>query len=278
MNKAKRSKADSRTKGYADHIMDHPSAVLIVAVLAILMGILFIVSQRANKPIPRAEAVSYSGAFEKYVASRKYCEIHFKDGSCYEVYPHTESREFREKMESLEKGTKLYLLVNPNNDYVAEIRTETEELLNFELSQQEIDSYDNGYIAIGLVACVGGVFLIVYVIGSTNYKRKEEARHASRKAKGGNATALRPANTAAKSKILLEANVKGYAICYRRVRFVNELVVNGQVYDEKKGLFEFAHRLCATIDGHRVEAGYDNESYSYITFDGTVIQRKKRWL
>ena len=76
----------------------------------------------------------------------------------------------------------------------------------------------------------------------------------------------------------MEANVNGYQICYRRVKSVNELVINGRVYDEKRGIIEFAHKLCATVDQHTVEAGYDEESYSYILFDGELIKRKKRWI
>jgi len=79
-----------------------------------------------------------------------------------------------------------------------------------------------------------------------------------------------------KSRILLEARVQGYQICYRRVKSTNELVINGRVYDEKKGIIEFAHKLCATVDGHEIEAGYDSDSYSYILFDGEMIQRKIR--
>ena len=59
---------------------------------------------------------------------------------------------------------------------------------------------------------------------------------------------------------------------------LNELVVSGWVYDEKKGLIEFEHRLCATVDGYAVEAGYDPDGRSYIMFDGKVIERKERWI
>lgn len=62
------------------------------------------------------------------------------------------------------------------------------------------------------------------------------------------------------------------------MKSVNELVINGRVYDEKKGVVEFEHRLCAVIDGHTVEAGYDEDSYSYILFDGELVKRKRRWI
>lgn len=265
----------SKNESYAMTVMDNPLAVLAVAVMCIILGIVFIVSQTDNKPISRNDAVSYSGSFDHYdTAWKNYREIHFEDGSVYEVYPHTESSEFRERMESLEKGTRLHILVNPNNDYVAEVRTDTEELLNFEASQRELDAYDNGYVVLGIILIAAGVLLIAYVIGSTVDKKKEAERHAARKAKGN--APLRHADLSVRGRILLEADVNEYQICYRRVKTVNELIVNGQVYDEKKGLIEYAHKLYATVDGHKIQAGYDNKSNSYIKFDGQIIQRKKR--
>lgn len=158
---------------------------------------------------------------------------------------------------------------------MVEITTATEELLNFEKSQQDIDAYDNGYIGIGVFMCVSGVFLICYQIRKTAYKRKEKDR---RKQKVGDreTDVLRYVDPVAKGRILLEANVEQYHICYRRVKFVNELVINGRVYDEKKGIFEFEHQLCALVDGHSIEAGMDENSYSYILFDGEVIEQKMR--
>lgn len=254
--------------------------MLTLAVVAICLGIFFILSQGDNKPIGREEAVSYSGVFEKYESQKNYCTIYFEDGSQYSVYPHTESDEFRRAMMSLDKGTRLYILVNPNNDFVAEIRTDTGELLNFELSQEAIDSYDDGYIAIGYFVCAAGVFLIIYALCSANYKHKENARHAGKIIKPGAAGAkspvIRHADPSAKNRILAKASAEGYTICYRRVKSVNELVINGKVYDEKKGILEFAHKLCASLDGHSFEAGTDENGYSYIMFDGEIIAYKKR--
>lgn len=262
-----------------NHLTDHPMAVLAVAIASICLGIFFIVFPKDNKPIPWEEAVFHSGEFAKYESSDRYCTIYFRDGSCYSVYPHTESREFRDAMKALPEGTKLDIAVNPNNEYVVEVKTETGELLNFSLSQEEIYSYSNGYIAIGCIACACGVFLLLYVIASTIYKRKEKKRKSAREAQACDAetdsAVLRYAEGAT-GRILLEATVQGYTICYRRVRSVNELVINGRVYDEKKGIIEFEHALYATLDGHTIEAGYDKDSFSYILFDGEMVARKRR--
>lgn len=255
-------------------LMNSKPAMIIISILAICLGLFFtLYIPNSNKPITREAAETYSGNFKQYVSGRKYCTIYFEDDVCYEVYPYTETQEFRDAMESLSKGSKLYLLINPNNGYVAEIKTDTRELLNFETSQADIDAYDNNYMVIGIIACFCGVFLITYVIGSTRYKKKEDARH---KAKTGNSTILRNSDPDKKHRVLLKAQVQGYEIVYRRIRSVNELVINGLVYDEKKGIIEFAHRLTASVGSHIIEAGLNEDSYSYILFDGTEIKRKKR--
>lgn len=137
-----------------------------------------------------------------------------------------------------------------------------------------------GYTVVGIIACAAGVLLIVYIIASTYLKRKEEERQALRDAKYTDSetasAALRYADPEAKSRILLEAEVGGYNICYRRVKSVNELVINGLVYDEKKGIAEVEHELCALIDGHAIEAGYDEDGFSYISFDDEIVKQKKR--
>ena len=77
----------------------------------------------------------------------------------------------------------------------------------------------------------------------------------------------------------MSASVKDFCIIYRRIQFVNELVVNGKVYDEKKAVIEFSQNLFASIDGHTIEAGLDlDSSNSYIRFDGQTIAEKKRLL
>ena len=116
-------------------------------------------------------------------------------------------------------------------------------------------------------------------------EKKETARQKKQKAKikdGAHRVdtpPLRNADKVKKEKVLLSASVKDFCIIYRRIKSVNELVVNGKVYDEKKAVIEFSHNLFASIDGHIVEAGLDSDSFiSYIRFDGQTIAEKKRLL
>lgn len=91
-----------------------------------------------------------------------------------------------------------------------------------------------------------------------------------------NSTILRIADSEVNARVLLEANVPGYDIIYRRVKRTNELVVNGMVYDEYEALVEFPHTLTAVIGGHKIEVQYDSTSHMYIIFDGEQIAKKLR--
>lgn len=272
-------KYESYRRSWADAVLESPIALVVCGLIAIVFGAFFIFLQSDNTPITRLEAEAYTGAFERYRVHSNYCYIELEDGSSYNVYPHTQTRDFREKMESLEKGTVLYILVNPNNDYVAEVKTDSEEILNFTESQEAIYSYDNGYTGIGIFVVVCGVFLILLGVLNKNYKKKEKERQKNKaqKRKDGDDGVIRLADFSVKHRVLLEISYKKYNICYRRVNHINELVVNGKVYDEKKGIIEFAHKLSAKIDGHLIEAGYDGTETSYVCFDKKRIAKKKRY-
>ena len=252
-----------------DRIMHSKAGMTVLAILSIAVGVFFIVTQQENQPISRAEAEAFSGAFEAYVSGRRDCAVLFEDGTRYDIHPQAESAAFREKMEALPAGTTLYLLVNPNTGFAEEIRTDTEELLSFEASQEAGSRHDRTFTVLGVFVCVMGVFLLVYVL----LKLRAESRDALKKPHMG---VLRDAAPLDEGRILLRAKRGGYTICYRRLRLVNELIVDGKVYDEYKAVIEFPHDLCAQVDDHIIHAGCDDESYSYIQFDGRTVAKKQR--
>ena len=269
----------SNRHSWADSVLESKKGAIIVGILAILFGAFFALTQMANKPIPRSEAVAYSGELEKYEIWENSRTIFFTDGSSHDVFPHTATQEFDDTMSALKKGTALDILVNPNNEYVVEIIAGSREILNFAESQAALDAYDNGYIAIGVFVCFAGVFIIIYGLVSSRQREKEIEKHAGKAKKrksGADDKPVRRADRSVKARILLEARAEKYEICYRRVKSVNELVINGIVYDEKKGVLEFPHNLSAVVDGHTIEAGLSDDSYSYIMFDGECLVNKQR--
>lgn len=89
-------------------------------------------------------------------------------------------------------------------------------------------------------------------------------------------TPLRSMDRDAKSRTLAEAEFEGHRILYRKANKVNELIVDGMVYDEYVAKLEMQHQLYAQIGGHDICAGY-NGSKSYILADGNEIASKIRW-
>lgn len=87
---------------------------------------------------------------------------------------------------------------------------------------------------------------------------------------------LRIADTNVRSRVLLEADAAGHHICYRRVKRINELVIDGYVYADVEMLMETAHALTAQMDGHVFQAGFDGVAHSYIRVDGVQVVRKLR--
>ncbi|MBR6651381.1 MAG: hypothetical protein IKL36_08250 [Clostridia bacterium] len=79
-----------------------------------------------------------------------------------------------------------------------------------------------------------------------------------------------------KHRVLLEADSLGYHICYRRVKRMNQLIINGWVYAQVEMLVEPPHTLQTVIDGHLVEAGMDETPRSFIKVDGELIAKKFR--
>ncbi|MBR2454160.1 MAG: hypothetical protein IKB35_04065 [Clostridia bacterium] len=274
-----KKKQASRELTYSDMILNSKPAMLIVSVLAILLGLFFIFYVGQDDTVSREDAVVYTGEFARYESSSNYKILYFKDGTEYSIFPHYETADLSEGLSSLEAGTELFLLVNPKNNYAVEIKTDAKELLNFEASQKAIRSNSNFFIGIGIFACFAGIFLTVYAFGASSYKKKEYARDRKKQEKYTSSRddiALRRADLSSKGRTLLEATVKEYKICYRRIKSTNELVINGYVYDEKKGIIEFEHNLSARVDSHKFEAGLNSNSYSYIKFDGKIIAEKQR--
>ncbi len=281
MKKQRKSNRKTNKAEMAEAILQSTIATLVFSLIVIAVGTIFIFSQNANTPVTREEAIAYSGKLERYETGRNYRTLVFKDGSSYDVYPHTEGHELDESLEALEHSTMLHLLINPNNDYVAEIKTDYAELLNFESSQRNIASYDDGYVYIGIFMCAAGLFLIVYALLLSRHRRYEDEKKQKRskhRIEGEDDRAIRRTDSSVKSRILLAAKVEEYDIVYRRRRSVNELVINGWIYDEIRGVIEFEHSLTASLGGHHIEVGLDSNDYSYILFDDKRVAEKRRIL
>ena len=90
-----------------------------------------------------------------------------------------------------------------------------------------------------------------------------------------NSTPLRWADPELKHRVLVETEVQGLRICYRKVKGVLELVINGYVYAETKMAIIVGHEQSAVFNGHLVTAGFNpTNSNSYICVDGQQVAKK----
>lgn len=132
-----------------------------------------------------------------------------------------------------------------------------------------------------LMAAVVHAFMLVYIIAGivsryrqkavpVDFQHEPEAEHVR-------GTPLRRADMDVKFRVLLEADYGGRKIVYRRVKRINEMVIDRYVYDEIELGIEPAHSLSARINGHLLEVGYDGKSYSYFSVDGVQQSKKIRW-
>jgi hypothetical protein len=86
---------------------------------------------------------------------------------------------------------------------------------------------------------------------------------------------LYPADMGAKARVRVQANALGHEVVYRRVkRRINELVIDGKVYDYVEMISEPAHNLSAKIGSHQIEAGFNGLFTCYIKLDGETIAKK----
>ncbi len=244
-------------------------------VIGIIMSMVLVLVTLPDRPIDRSEAVSYTGIYSQYTNKNGTSRFEFADGVALRIPSNAETEEFLLRMNAISAGTELSILYNPRNKEIQEIKTGTEVLLSFDTVQKSARSK--------MVAsfCMSGIMLLMLpcnflLIGAADRYVKKERESDEAKRRVLYTRAMRRADMEVKYRVLSEAKTEGFDICYRRVKSVNELVINGYVYDEKKGIVEFAHNLYASVNGHTIEAGFDGVGYSYILFDGDRIKQDRR--
>lgn len=107
----------------------------------------------------------------------------------------------------------------------------------------------------------------IVLIESEDFERPTENEFDSRP--------IRRADPVAKSKTLLNATIFGHTVIYRRVKSVNELIIDGNVYCEYVGFFEKAHVHNVKIDGHSISVGYASTVYYILVDEKQVGSRIK---
>jgi len=91
---------------------------------------------------------------------------------------------------------------------------------------------------------------------------------------GSNTEALRPESM--KGRVILAQIVGSLDIKVKRLFGVTELIVNGMVYAEKKGIIESAYTLEARVENVPIQATMDAAANMCLYVDGSLLEKKKR--
>ncbi len=126
------------------------------------------------------------------------------------------------------------------------------------------------------------IWIIYYLIVGIKYGRQlktlpeEESTEDNEELPPVESRPIRRADTDVKFRTLIEGDFEGRHIEFRRVKRVNELVIDGYVYDEAEMLVEIPHELKAYLNGKNFAVGMSNNSFSYIAVDGEQVAKKLR--
>lgn len=166
--------------------------------------------------------------------------------------------------------------------YAVEVRTPDAVLLDLDtgLRTANAEVRQIAYF-VCLVLALSALVSVYWFMRLHAEKKRAEAAEAFMQGHVPTAGVRREAANNVRYRMLAVATNAEYQIFFRRVGFSTELVVNGRVYDEKKGLAAFfPHALFAVVDGHRIEADVEmlssgNTVYG-ILFDGQTAYRSFR--
>lgn len=269
-----------RPQDFYSKIAGSRAAVIFLALVGIFAGVFVFILPCLHITYDKTEARTVNYVNFEAEQSRSFeGKMRFSDGTDGNVYVRDGAEEFAGVINALEAGEPLEIRVNPRNGYILEIKTGDGELLGFDKAESEVYDRVGEKRFIGIMFITLSVFLLAVGLiynSSLNKERERQKKKNEKMINGTDTPAIRSPKTEGKTKILLSSKVKDYEIVYRRTKTVNELVVNGYVYDSMKALVEVTHELSAVVDGHEIAVGLDYESYSYIKFDGAVVAKKRR--
>lgn len=79
-----------------------------------------------------------------------------------------------------------------------------------------------------------------------------------------------------KGRVLISSNYNGLNIEVRRSKALTELVIDGKVYAERKGVIESEYELAAIVSGVEIKTAMTTQSVMYLYADGVQIAKKFR--
>lgn len=151
-------------------LFDSPKIIMVLAALVCLMGVFFIFERLFYREVEKTECIKYSGAYEEYYDDGD-VEMVFSTGDTYWVEGECARGKFYERLDKIEKGQVLQLILHPDSESILEMRAGGVELVNFYESQEYMRKDANGFAIFGVILIVASIGLFLY--GFSNYKREK---------------------------------------------------------------------------------------------------------
>ena len=156
------------------HQMSRQVAV-IFAVLCLFMAIVFSTSFFIKRPIEKSAAEEKSAIYSHYeedygpklrrsINTINSIELFFENSEKEFICGVCVNKDLYKALDCLEEGTVLHMLINPDNNYIVELKSDEKEILNFDYAQKKLRQDGVGFLCLGffmLVFCCCFVYTAV---------------------------------------------------------------------------------------------------------------------
>ena len=148
-------------------------AILFLVVGLILGTVFTFVQQYWKSPIDRKDAISVEAEYSYHTRTllrpdSHVVNIYCTDGEIYDIDAHCVTYDILDYLDTLQKGTKLDMLIHPNSDTILSLDVNGENILDFDEVIDDLKSANIGFLSLGifmyLLAVCGAVRLIVIAI------------------------------------------------------------------------------------------------------------------
>ena len=148
---------------------------ILFLIVGLILGTVFTFGQQYWKaPIEREEAISVEAeySYHKTTSFRRAdshaVNIYCTDGEIYDIDAHCVTYDILDYLDTLQKGTKLDMLIHPNSDTILSLDVNGENILDFDEVIDDLNSANIGFLCLGifmyLLAFCGAVRLIVIAV------------------------------------------------------------------------------------------------------------------
>lgn len=152
------------------HKLSRQTAI-VFAVLSLIMTAVFANTFFTHRPIEKAAAEEKSAVFSCYEAeygpnlrrtvnTLNHITLFFESGEKEYIGGECVNAELTQALKALENGNRLYMLINPNNGHIVELKANGEEILNFDYAQKKLRQEGIGFLGLsGFLLVLCGYFV-----------------------------------------------------------------------------------------------------------------------